>query len=304
MNCGTSSGKRAILLPAVVLTSLLLPTAARAEDFYYVVVFGSQRAPNWPRYSHTFATFVKATGAGPSPAAYRLESHTISWSPRTLDVRAARLLPEAGVNLDLHTTLRWAQSLGADVYQWGPFRIRKELYDRALAQIARLGSGAVQYKVIDAGYRPHRASNCIHAVSDLDADRGLLETGALHGEAASQRVALHLRRWMVEPSQVHAWVGARLGLGAYPITQRALEPLPADGRSWGRIPSRDSEQARSTEKAPPAGLAHPERGARPERRAQGFSGERPVVATSSRSTGVSGGAAIPRRTPPDLRATT
>jgi hypothetical protein len=44
---------------------------------------------------------------------------------------------------------------------WGPYRIRKDLYDRAAAQRAYLESGAVRYKAADTGYRSARVSNCV-----------------------------------------------------------------------------------------------------------------------------------------------
>lgn len=199
------------------------PTTAQSGEAYYVVVFSHQGRPNLPRSTHTFATFIKATGEGSWPEQYAIDSHTISWSPGTLAVRALRFHPEQGVNLDLDASLHWALSVHARLSRWGPFQIQKELYDRALRQIALLQSGAVQYKTIDTGYRPARALNCIHAVSDIDADEGLLDTGIARGEAASALVAAHFRRWMIEPGQVHEWVYHRLGLSRYPITLQHLE---------------------------------------------------------------------------------
>src|SRR5262249_38770512 len=100
------------------------------------------------------------------------------------------------------------------------------LYDRAVAQVARLQAGAVQYKAVDLGYRPGTALNCIHAVSDIDPDNGLLETGTDYGDEATYLVAHHLMRWLINPYQVHECVYDRLGL-------RGL-PIPA--RTWGRAP--------------------------------------------------------------------
>jgi hypothetical protein len=205
-----------------LLTLIALPRPALAEEFYFVLVFGHHGPSNLPRSTHTFATFVKATGEGPWADQYTVESHTISWSPATLAVRAARLRPEAGINLDLEASLHWALSLGARVSCWGPFQIRKELYDRALRQIARLQSGRVQYKAADSGFRTEAATNCFHAVSDIDTDHGLLDTGAAYGEAASYLVACHLERWMVGPLQTYEWVYDRLKLRPYSIVRRNL----------------------------------------------------------------------------------
>ena len=116
--------------------------------------------------------------------------------------------------------------LGSRVYRWGPFRVSPGLFERARAQAARLRSGSVLYKVIDGDFRPDEATNCIHAVADIDADAGLLYTGVDYGTAAASLITYHFRRWMIDPHQTHEWVWNRLGLCGLPI-----EP-----RSWGRSP--------------------------------------------------------------------
>jgi hypothetical protein len=211
---------------ATLASLAALPIPDSAGERYYVVLFAFQSEPNLPRFAHTFATFVKATGAGPDPRCYSVQTHTISWCPASREIRVARFCPERGANLDLPATLAWARSLGSWVTRWGPFEVHKELYDRAVAQEARLRSGAVQYKVLDCGLRPSEASNCIHAVSDL-AGGALLDTGAAYGEEASCLVAHHLRRWMINPHLTHEWVYQRLG----------LEGVAVQSRSWGRAPA-------------------------------------------------------------------
>src|SRR5262249_21636430 len=152
--------------------------------------FAFECTPDLPRYAHTFATFVKATGVGPCASQYAIEAHTISWCPASGVIRLARLCPERGVNRDLTGTLAWAPWLGAWISRWGPFQIRKELYDRAVAQECRLASGAIGYKVLDCGVRPGCASNCIHAVSDI-VEGPLLQTGTAYGDEAGAMVAHH-----------------------------------------------------------------------------------------------------------------
>ena len=86
---------------------LVAPTGrVRGAEFYYVMVFGSQSQPKQLRYTHTWATFIKATGEGADPNGYALESNTISWLPETLDVKVWRPWAEPGVNLDLYQTLQ------------------------------------------------------------------------------------------------------------------------------------------------------------------------------------------------------
>src|SRR5262249_44545731 len=76
-------------------------------------------------------------------------------------------------------------------------------------------------------FRPE-ASNCIHAVSDIDSDGGFLHVGKIWGEAASARVVEHLRRWMIEPEKTHPWIANRLGLENYVRSQQPQEPRTED----------------------------------------------------------------------------
>jgi hypothetical protein len=106
---------------------------------------------------------------------------------------------------------------------WGPYRIHKTLYDRAVEQDARLRSGRVLYKALDGWFRPGVASNCIHAVSDLCTDNGLLDSGHEHGEAASRHVVQHLNRWIIDRGRTHSWVARRLGLNVDSVSPRDPE---------------------------------------------------------------------------------
>jgi hypothetical protein len=211
---------RCLVLTASLLLPLQPPAAARADECYYLLVFGAQGFPNCPERSHTFAVFVKACGLGPCPETYQIEAHTLSWMPATLKVRSLRCHPEPGVCLDLPTTLNWACAHKLRVTLWGPLAIDKELYDRACCRISELQSGALAYKVLDARLRPTLAVDCIHALSDVDTDRGLLHTGATFGDRASYLDLLHFGRWILDPHCTHDWVADRLGLGCCPIVHR------------------------------------------------------------------------------------
>jgi hypothetical protein len=199
---------------------------ARAGEAHYLLVFGSQRVPNNPDYSHTFATFVRASwpGDGPCPRCPALEARTISWLPRSLVVRTLALLPECGRNLGLHETLRLVLGSGERVSLWGPYLIDAGLYRRVLRQAALLESGWVLYKASDLGYCSDDVSNCIHAVSSL-ADGHRLRLGSPGwGEAASYRVLNDLRPWVLDRGRLHPWVGCALGLDRYPIIWRGGDP--------------------------------------------------------------------------------
>jgi hypothetical protein len=197
----------------LLLAALLVdPTAARADDSYFMIVFGQQTDTNRLELTHTFATFVKASGKGSDKTKYALGIHTISWMPRSLDVKLLKR-PEEGVNLDLKDTLSHAKAVKAEVSMWGPFHIKKELFERALRQEARLKKGDIDYKALDLRFRPNTAMNCIHAVCDIDADKGLLATGTANGNEASHLVLAHLSRWIIDYDETHDWIGRRLELG-------------------------------------------------------------------------------------------
>jgi hypothetical protein len=187
-----------------------------------MMLFSAQRAFNRPKYTHTFATFVKARSRGETDEDSSFESHTISWLAARMKVCLFRLFPEPGANLNLKTSLEWALSIQARISMWGPFQIQPALYDKALVQKARLESGTVKYKVLDAGYRPHTACSCIHGVCDIDRERGPLWTWFRYGESASRCIARYFLPWIIDPDQNHPWVGDSLGLAAYPIIHRRL----------------------------------------------------------------------------------
>jgi hypothetical protein len=223
------------------VTALVLLLAgapgARAGEAYYLLMFGAQRIPNNPDYSHTFATFVRATwpGDGPCPASPPcLEAHTISWLPRNLEVRTWALLPECGHNFELHDTLRYVLANGERVSLWGPYQVAPEVYAQALNHIGALQSGTVLYKANDLGHRSDRVSNCIHAVSTVVDGPRLRVMRPVWGETASYAVLRRFLPWVIDPDRVHPWVGSALGLNAYPIIYRDWES-PHSGAILGPL---------------------------------------------------------------------
>jgi hypothetical protein len=211
-----------LFLFLLIVTRASLP-AQEPTEYYYMMIFSAQADSQDPRLTHSFATFVKATHPGDSAKDYQIESHTISWMPQSLNIVLLRARPEPGTNLDLPSSLRWAKSMNCRVSMWGPYQIDRELYDRAIKQQTRLESGRVLYKAIDLKFRPGKATNCIHAISDLDTDNGLLRSGQGRGDEASYQVVQHLKRWIIAPGQTHPWVASRLGLNPHPVGRPELE---------------------------------------------------------------------------------
>lgn len=209
-------------------------SVARAEERYYVVLFGSQSTPRLARHTHTWGTFIKASGDGEDASKHHIEEvFTISWMPADLKVRALRLFPQEGVNLDLETTLAHALERQR-VSEWGPFEISKRIYDRAVERKAELESGAVRYKAIDPNFGPRARSmsDCIHGLSDIDPENGRLyytETRRF-GEAASHWLAYQFitRGQRVNLNENLDWLNERLGLDNYPIVRRP----PPEHRAW------------------------------------------------------------------------
>jgi len=211
-----------------IVAALLVGGPAAGGEIYYVTVFGSQLPTvNRAKYTHSFATFVRAVGPGDCGPWQPVECFTISWLPQTLDVRVYSLLPECGVNLDLHTTLRYVLGNGERVSRWGPYPVRYELYESARRQKAHLESGRVQYKAVDTGYPTDQVSNCIHALADVAVGTSRLRVlTPSWGEAASYFITLTYYPWLLDTTAAHEWVADYLGLAAYPIVRRDLDRSP------------------------------------------------------------------------------
>src|SRR5690348_14279068 len=91
---------------AAAMILCLSVSSAHADERYYVLIFGAQSHPKLLRYTHTWATFVRAVGGPSNPGGCTLYVHTISWLPQTLEVRVWNPFPEPGVNLDLYQSLQ------------------------------------------------------------------------------------------------------------------------------------------------------------------------------------------------------
>jgi hypothetical protein len=198
---------------------VVLTGAAQATEGYYAIFFAAQTPDNQAKFAHTFAAFVRVDDikAKNSP----IQTAVISWLPANGNIRVVKLRPEQGKNFGLKETLTWAAEQRLNVSAFGPYPIKKELYDSAVRQVKLLESGAVAFKAVDIA-RANPVSNCIHAVSDLDIVKQPLVTGAAHGEEATALVARSFRPWMVEGPPPPGLLD-RLGLNGFKIASRALE---------------------------------------------------------------------------------
>jgi hypothetical protein len=223
------------LLGALITLFITLGTA-RADTFF-VVVFGAESRPPRPKYSHSWAAFVRLPGCEacgpPAPSAGPPEVFTISWLPRAVEIHPNRPFPEDGFNFDLHTSFQIVLSQCERVMAWGPYQITPELFCRARQHAALLEGGEIRYKTIDVRYSPRRVSNCIHALTVFNTENKRLRIGRTNfGDTASYYITDSYRDWIIDPCQVHCWVADLLGLGQYPIRWRTLEqgrPRQEDG---------------------------------------------------------------------------
>ena len=177
--------------------------SASAPSRYFITMYGFQGTGgfNLPRFTHTFAYFVRVAGndltTGP------LETFTISWDAADGDIGILQPV-EAGHNYTLAETLALADSLNVNVAvrRSALLEITKTLYDKALNRYQMLidgeDTGAVRYKMTDTVQSrngviqkvPGSHSNCIAAVADVLVGPGgaLLGTGNKRGFAASDAV--------------------------------------------------------------------------------------------------------------------
>ncbi|MCE5328022.1 MAG: hypothetical protein LLG01_16570 [Planctomycetaceae bacterium] len=217
------------LTPARQLTTDgLLALPAIEHEHYYVMVFGSERPSREPKYTHTWGTAVRTIEVPGQPR--RIASiDTISWMPATLEIVPLRLSGEKGVNLDLDTTIKEMLKQKEQICLWGPYECWQGLYRRFMTQKEFLDSGRIGYQCIDqigGAARNANASNCFHALTDIDPQFGRAGYPLkLYGHEASENIVRQLcrRPLLIHPRQTHDWLIKELGLDRYPITARRWE---------------------------------------------------------------------------------
>jgi hypothetical protein len=198
-----------------ILTILVVADSAMADE-YFAVVFGAQSDPKRPKFSHSWATFVRVGQDSP-------EILTISWMPCKLEITPNRPIAEQGVNLDLQKSFEVTLANCEEVMAWGPYRIDCDLFERAKKHQCRLCAGDIRYKTIDAVRNPLRVSNCIHALTVFTENRRVRIGRANFGHVASYWVMYAYRDWLCCPREPQCWIAEMLGLDQYPIQWRTLE---------------------------------------------------------------------------------
>jgi hypothetical protein len=194
-----------VISAGLFLLALSAPSVS-AADKYFVEFFAIQDGAASPAVSHCFASFMHARETKPGDDQGRwsvVEEFSISWLPASGVVKLLAP-PEKGKNYTRKESLDRAAKLGLQPKSWGPFELRKEGYDAARKQRARLEADQVAYKAADRLGRPAAAINCIHALSDV-VPGPLLETGLARGFAAGELIVRHYRPLLVS-DQPENWV--------------------------------------------------------------------------------------------------
>jgi hypothetical protein len=203
----------------------LLSAPKREHEHYYVLIFGSQLPIRIPRFTHTWATVVKAMEVPGSPPQI-IETATISWMPATLDIHPYRMRVETGVNLDLCTTISEMRRHKERISLWGPYETWQGFYLRFTTQKNFLDSGALAYQCTDElgeAARKGNGSNCFHALSDMDPQFDRTQYPLLsYGDAAGKNIVKQLfaRPILIHPQETHDWLIPALGLDCDRIVRR------------------------------------------------------------------------------------
>ena len=177
------------------------------HERYFMIPFAYQDRGNHPEFSHSFITVIrvfadnnkqqKLTPGLPTRKYknWEFEAFTVSWLPRdfltnphlcVFDGPGARLFPKEnkcpispGRNFTLAETIKLAVDAKNAVVMWGPYEIRKEAFDLAVARKRLLDGGTIKYRADDRLYRKDKvAISCSHAMAGLDE---LFPNGGLFG---------------------------------------------------------------------------------------------------------------------------
>ena len=217
---------------AAAIVLCLWGPSAQANERFYVLIFGSQSHPKLLKYTHTWATFVRAVGDESNPSRCTLYQHTISWLPQTLNIRVWSPVPEPGVNLDLYQTLQVVSAQNERITLWGPFVITPDIYSRSLRVHEIVNSGAARYRAISTTY-DLLVADCIHAVAAVDPLFGRSHYPLIRiGDPASRFLAREIVVRSVENRGIdqavfdNTWLIPRLALDRYPIRVVTPQQIP------------------------------------------------------------------------------
>lgn len=159
-------------------SALAQPSGTR----YYVTLYGWENWRNAPAFSHSFGEFTEVQADG------QTRTVKINWIPVEGEMPGLRPLrmPAFGVhrgqNAEVGASIDRARQGGfftrRDVYSFGPYETRAELFELAAHRAAELESGRVNYSFFDPN-----APHCIRALLF-----GPANIGITRGPGATQAV--------------------------------------------------------------------------------------------------------------------
>jgi hypothetical protein len=144
-----------------------------------------------------------------------VEPLTISWMPEDEQPRAYHVLSARGKNCSLAETFASMDRQRARVSYWGPYEIDAERFNLAAAQVVRLQSGEVRYRVVDSLYLDKTVCHCAHAVTYADPSlKWLVQPVLWPGEPGTSLLAA-MYEWtgaFADGNATHDWLVPVLGL--------------------------------------------------------------------------------------------
>lgn len=155
--------------------------------------------PGWS--PHTFALFYEFDD---NKKIITKSSH-ISWLPATspADVEVFSKSVK-GKNYSLHETIKFALNNEKKLYYKGPYIIKKDLFTKAQAQVEKLDSGSIEYKVLwtkrEGG---DKTFHCVYAISDLQVDKGLMSNGMSHTLDSMEKIQIHFKDYILEKKEIN-----------------------------------------------------------------------------------------------------
>lgn len=184
-----------------------------ASSTYHLVLFAVEGEENYPKDSHSFASFVYVDEQDQQHWA------TISWLPETFadegevcafddigdaigdTIWGSPCDPVVGKNYSVRESIDFALERGKKLAIWRPIFIPPELHTFAKQRIKYLNSGVVKYVADDRNTRKREeAINCIHAIGDMDESRmsygGFLGSGyKVWGIKGTRHIWKHFYKW-------------------------------------------------------------------------------------------------------------
>lgn len=213
-----------ILFPLMSAALATEPALAQpAGSYHYLLLFAKNDSSpnNAPYLSHTFARFVRMSGAYPGdPAGELLEPPVdISWIPdqgfqKNWPV-VLNFLP--GKNIDLEASIAEVDRTRATLTLYGPYRVTDTLYQLARLQQDRLRSGSIRFRafgvLLEHERGQYRAFNCYEAVADIGGyTLGLPTFGLTWGDAATRKVVEDFAPHILPTQGDLWWLRERFGV--------------------------------------------------------------------------------------------